>query len=74
MATPQPTSDGSADALLTSRQRLLALSGIPFAVLLVVGFFLSGANTPDSTAADQEWTNWAESNELRSRPRSWMRG
>ena len=67
MTTPQPTSDGSADALPTSWQRLLALSGIAFAVLLVVGFFLSGSDTPDYTAADQEWTNWAENNELRSR-------
>jgi len=34
----------------------LALSGIAFAVLVVVGFFLSGGDTPDYTAADQEWT------------------
>jgi succinate dehydrogenase/fumarate reductase cytochrome b subunit len=67
MTTPHPASDGSADALPTSWQRLLALSGIAFAVLLVVGFFLSGSDTPDYTAADQEWTNWAENNELRSR-------
>ena len=67
MTTPQPTSEGSAEALPRSWQRLLALSGIAFAVLLVVGFFLSGSDTPDYTAADQEWTNWAENNELRSR-------
>ena len=67
MTTPQPTSDRSADALPTSWQRLLALSGIPFAVLLVVGFFLSGGDTPNYTAADQEWTNWADDNELKSR-------
>ena len=36
-------------------------------MLLVVGFFLSGGDTPDYTAADQEWTNWAENNELKSR-------
>jgi hypothetical protein len=67
MTTPRTTSDRSADALPTSWQRLLALSGIPFAVLLVVGFFLSGGDTPDYTAADQEWTTWAENNELKSR-------
>jgi succinate dehydrogenase/fumarate reductase cytochrome b subunit len=67
MTALRTTSDRSADALPTSWQRLPALSGIAFAVLLIVGFFLSGANTPDSTAADQEWTNWAENNELRSR-------
>jgi len=67
MTTPRTTSDRSADALPTSWQRLLALSGIPFAVLLVVGFFLSGGDTPNYTAADQEWTNWADENELKSR-------
>ena len=36
-------------------------------MLLIVGFFLSGGDTPDYTAADQEWTNWAENNELKSR-------
>src|SRR5215210_6198007 len=67
MTTPRTTSDGSAEALPASWQRLLALSGIAFAVLLVVGFFLSGGDTPDYTAADQEWTNWADENELKSR-------
>jgi succinate dehydrogenase/fumarate reductase cytochrome b subunit len=67
MASPRTTSDRSGDALPTSWQRLLALSGIAFAVLLVVGFFLSGGDTPDYTAADQEWTNWAENNELKGR-------
>jgi succinate dehydrogenase/fumarate reductase cytochrome b subunit len=56
-----------ADPSPTPWQRLPALSGIAFAVLLVVGFFLSGGDTPDYTAADQEWTNWAENNELKSR-------
>jgi len=67
MTTPRTTSDRSAEALPTSWQRLLALSGIAFAVLLVVGFFLSGGDTPDYTAADQEWTTWAENNKLKSR-------
>jgi hypothetical protein len=59
--------DRSADALPTSSQRLLALSGIAFAVLLIVGFFMSGGDAPDYTATDQEWTNWADANELKSR-------
>src|SRR5688500_16997574 len=67
MTTPRTTSDGSADALPRSWQRLLALSGIAFAVLLLAGFFLSGGDTPDYTAADQEWRNWAENNELKGR-------
>jgi hypothetical protein len=37
----------------TSGQRLPALSGIAFAVLLIAGFFLSGGDTPDYAAADQ---------------------
>ena len=67
MTALRTTSNRSADPLPTSWQRLPALSGIAFAVLLVVGFFLSGGDTPDYTATDQEWTNWAENNELKSR-------
>ena len=55
------------DALPATWQRLLALSGVVFAVLFVVGWFASGANTPDYAAADQEWTTWAEDNKWRSR-------
>ena len=40
-------------------QRLLALSGFAFAVLLVLGWFLSGGNTPDYMATDEDWTTWA---------------
>jgi Domain of unknown function (DUF4386) len=36
-------------------------------VLLVVGFLISGGDTPDYTAADREWTKWADSNELKGR-------
>jgi hypothetical protein len=46
--------------------RLLALSGTAFAVLLVVGFLISGGDTPDYAAADQEWTNWADDNQSKS--------
>ena len=61
------TSDGSAGALPTSWQRLLALSGVVFAVLFVLGWFLSGGNAPDYTAADQDWTTWADDNQWKSR-------
>jgi hypothetical protein len=47
-------------------QRLLALSGVAFAVLLVFGWFLSGGDAPDYTATDEDWTNWAGDNRLRS--------
>jgi hypothetical protein len=55
------------NALPPSRQRLLALSGVAFAVLFVVGWFASGGDTPDYAAADQEWTEWADDNQWKSR-------
>ena len=67
MTTPRTTSERSAEALPTSWQRLLALSGVAFGVLFVIGWFASGGDTPDYSAADQEWTNWAEDNKWRSR-------
>ena len=63
---PTP-SDRPADALPTSWQRLLALSGVAFAVLFVLAWFLSGGNTPDYAAADQDWTTWADDNQWKSR-------
>ena len=57
----------SPDALPTSWQRLLALSGVAFAVLFVVAWFASGGNTPDYAATDQDWTTWADDNQWRSR-------
>jgi hypothetical protein len=36
-------------------------------VLLVFGWFLSGGNAPDYTAADQDWTTWADDNQWKSR-------
>jgi len=33
---------------------------------LVVGWFISGGNAPDYTAADQDWTKWADDNEWKS--------
>ena len=55
------------DALPATWQRLLALSGVAFGVLFVVGWFASGGDAPDYAAADQEWTTWAEDNKWRSR-------
>jgi hypothetical protein len=57
----------SADALPTSWERLLALSGVAFALLFLVGFLISGSNTPDYAAPDQVWTSWAAASDLRSR-------
>jgi hypothetical protein len=55
------------DAPTPSWQRLLALSGVVFAVLFLVGWFASGGDTPDYGAADEDWTNWADDNQWRSR-------
>ena len=63
----RPPANPSLDPSLPSWQRLLALSGVAFAVLLVFGWFLSGGNAPDFTAADQDWTDWADENRVRSR-------
>ncbi len=57
----------SANAHPTTTPRLLALSGIVFAGLFLIGWFASGALTPDYGAADEDWTNWADDNQWRSR-------
>ena len=61
------THNRSADGLPRSWQRLLALSGVVFALLFVVGWFASGGDAPDYGAADQEWVKWADDNEWKSR-------
>ena len=55
------------DALPATWQRLLALSGVAFAVLFLIGWFASGGDAPDYGAADQAWTNWADDNQWKSR-------
>ena len=47
--------------------RPLALSGVVFAVLFLIGWFASGGDAPDYGAADQDWTNWADDNQWKSR-------
>jgi hypothetical protein len=56
----------SPDTLPQSWQRLLALSGVAFGLLLLLGWFLSGGNTPDYAATDEAWTTWAADNRLGS--------
>jgi hypothetical protein len=48
-------------------QRLLALSGVAFVPLFLVGWFGSGGLTPHYTAADQDWVNWAHDNQWKGR-------
>ena len=55
------------DTLPPSWQRLLALSGVAFAILFLVGWFASGGDAPDYGASDQDWTNWADDNQWKSR-------
>jgi hypothetical protein len=57
----------SPDTLPTTWQRLLAMSGVVFALLFLVGWFASGGNTPDYSADDQAWTDWADDNQWPSR-------
>ena len=46
---------------------MLALSGVAFAVLFLIGWFASGRDAPDYNAPDQDWATWAEDNQWRSR-------
>jgi succinate dehydrogenase/fumarate reductase cytochrome b subunit len=55
------------DDLPRSWQRLLALSGVVFAILFLIGWFASGGDAPDYGASDQDWTNWADDNQWKSR-------
>ena len=48
-------------------QRLVAASGIVFAVLFAVAFLISGGDTPDDSAPIGEWTEFAQDNESGSR-------
>jgi len=57
----------SPDTRPTTTQRLLALSGVVFAVLFLIGWFASGGDAPDYGAPDQDWTNWADDNQWKSR-------
>ena len=47
--------------------RLLALSGVVFALLFLIGWFASGGDAPDYRAPDQDWTSWADDNQWKSR-------
>jgi hypothetical protein len=57
----------SPEAVTAPWQRLLALSGVVFAVLFVIGWFASGGDAPDYGASDQDWTDWADDNQWMSR-------
>ena len=59
-------SDPATDA--SSWQRLLALSGVAFAPLFIVGCQASSvADAPNYTAADQKWIKWAHDDHIKGR-------
>src|ERR1051325_3334512 len=65
VATPH---DKAVEALGSRWQRLLALSGMAFAPLFVVGWLTSSvADAPDYTAADQKWIKWAHDDHIKGR-------
>jgi hypothetical protein len=51
----------------TRSHRLLALAGIAFVPLFLIGWFAGNGLTPEYTAADQEWVNWARDNQRQAR-------
>jgi succinate dehydrogenase/fumarate reductase cytochrome b subunit len=59
--------DSPANSVPRSWRRLLALSGVAFAILFLVGWFASGGDAPNYGASDQDWTNWADDNQWKSR-------
>jgi hypothetical protein len=59
--------DSAAHTLPTSWQRLLALSGVVFAALFLVGWFTTGGLTPHYTEPNQDWVDWARDNRWNGR-------
>jgi hypothetical protein len=55
------------DASSASGQRRLALSGVAFAALFILGWFTTGGVTPHNTAPDQDWIDWAHDNQWNGR-------
>jgi len=60
--------DQAVEALGSRWQRLLALSGVAFAPLFIVGWLASSvANAPDYTATDEQWIKWAHDDHIKGR-------
>ena len=55
------------NSLPLSWQRALALSGVAFAILFLIGWFASGGDAPDYGASDRAWIEWADDNQWKSR-------
>ncbi len=63
-ATQQAPADATGGS---PRQRLLALSGVAFAVPFLIGWFASAGVTPHYSASDQDWTDWARDSKWNGR-------
>jgi hypothetical protein len=63
-ATPYAPAAATDDS---RQQRLLALSGVAFVPLFLVGWFASAGVTPHYTASDQDWTDWAHDSKWNGR-------
>ena len=58
----------SPDALPASWQRLLALSGVVFAPLFVVGWLASAvSDSPNYIAKEEKWVEWAQHDHVKGR-------
>ena len=56
------------EAIGSRWQRLLALSGVAFAPLFVVGWLASSvADAPKYTATDEKWIKWAHDDQIKGR-------
>ena len=45
----------------------MALTGVAFAPFFAIGWLTSSGSTPNYTAVDQKWTNWAHDNQYKGR-------
>jgi hypothetical protein len=64
---PTRSTEAAAGALPPRWQRLLALSGVVFAALFVVGWFTNAGLTPHYNEPNGAWTDWARDNQWNSR-------
>lgn len=67
MTTNEAGGQWLAETSVPRHHRLLALSGVAFVPLFLIGWFASGGLTPDYTDSDQDWINWADDNKWNGR-------
>jgi hypothetical protein len=63
MSASVPPSAADRDAIPPLVQRLVAASGIAFAILVIIAIALSGDATPEPDAPLADWTTYARDNE-----------